>query len=288
MHSKHVVDLCPSRLAERQKKTSRDTLLKGVELPQMRTAPSLMEPRDPPSAPVQHGHEVMEFIEPENREGEPVFCHRGKGKGPKVSFAADTGRDVPGTSSTQAAHDWQGTQHSGWFPFPQSGPSYSAPAPYPVGWTPSHPSMVPNPQYQSGWTPSHPSTAPNPLYQSGWTPYQPPPAPYPPHQSGWFGPPPPAPNPQSQGGAVAPSASAAAPPARNRHREWRQQKAAQEDFERMTSGEPQKKRLAKDDYHYLCKTCGQSKNKTTGHTQLRGKWYCPASGLTIEEWKSSL
>ena len=69
---------------------------------------------------------------------------------------------------------------------------------------------------------------------------------------------------------------------------WRLHKAAQEDEELVARGKPPKKRLAKEHYHYTCKECGQEKNKRTGHTQLKGRWYCPASGLTLDQWKNSL
>ncbi|KAL3064367.1 hypothetical protein OYC64_000612 [Pagothenia borchgrevinki] len=74
----------------------------------------------------------------------------------------------------------------------------------------------------------------------------------------------------------------------NRYRKWRHEKSAIEDQVLAARGEPPKKRNIKEDYHYQCKTCGQSKRKNTGHTQLKGKWYCPASGQTIAEWKGSL
>ncbi len=56
----------------------------------------------------------------------------------------------------------------------------------------------------------------------------------------------------------------------------------------VARGEPPRKRLAKEHYHYTCKECSQEKNKRTGHTQLKGRWYCPASGLTLDQWKNSL
>ncbi|KAI4832566.1 hypothetical protein KUCAC02_015529 [Chaenocephalus aceratus] len=65
----------------------------------------------------------------------------------------------------------------------------------------------------------------------------------------------------------------------NRRRKWRHEKTAKEDQLLAARGEPPKKRLIKEDYHYQCKSCGQSKRKSTGHTQLKGKWYCPASGI---------
>lgn len=74
----------------------------------------------------------------------------------------------------------------------------------------------------------------------------------------------------------------------NRYRKWRQNRAELEDQERLARGEPPKKRQWKQDYHYQCSVCGQAKNKSTGHTQIKGKWYCPASGQTVLEWKESL
>ncbi|XP_016424202.1 uncharacterized protein LOC107752689, partial [Sinocyclocheilus rhinocerous] len=61
-----------SWLLDRQKRTDRDTLLQGVELPQqvdLATEP-LPKPKVLPSAPVEHKHVPIEFQEPENREGE--------------------------------------------------------------------------------------------------------------------------------------------------------------------------------------------------------------------------
>ncbi len=64
---------------------------------------------------------------------------------------------------------------------------------------------------------------------------------------------------------------------------WRRQKSAQEDEERVARGEPPRKRLAMDIYHYICKQCGLAKNKTTSHIQLKGRWYCPASGVSVAQ-----
>lgn len=35
------------------------------------------------------------------------------------------------------------------------------------------------------------------------------------------------------------------------------------------------------------KRCCQTKSKTIGCTQRKGKWYCPAPGLTLTEWKEA-
>ena len=68
---------------------------------------------------------------------------------------------------------------------------------------------------------------------------------------------------------------------------WRHQKAHQEDEQRIARGEPPIKRNKKSsEYHYKCKTCGQDKNKETDQSQLRGKWYCPASGRLYSNGKS--
>jgi predicted SprT family Zn-dependent metalloprotease len=56
----------------------------------------------------------------------------------------------------------------------------------------------------------------------------------------------------------------------------------------MARGEPPRKRLTKEKYHYTCKKCGQDKNKKTGHTQLKGRWYCPESGQTLDDWRKSV
>ncbi|CAB1452427.1 unnamed protein product [Pleuronectes platessa] len=58
-----------SWLHERQKRTGRDSLLQGVSLPQtVSTAQdALPEARELPTAHVEHGHQAMEFQEPENR-----------------------------------------------------------------------------------------------------------------------------------------------------------------------------------------------------------------------------
>ncbi|XP_041658916.1 uncharacterized protein LOC121519883 [Cheilinus undulatus] len=88
--------------------------------------------------------------------------------------------------------------------------------------------------------------------------------------------------------ATAPSSSNQSADSSNRHRKWRLKKAALEDEERAARGEPLKKRHIKDSYHYQCGTCGQPKNKSTGHTQVKGKWFCPASGQTVTEWKQTL
>ncbi|XP_057700251.1 uncharacterized protein LOC130920813 [Corythoichthys intestinalis] len=85
-----------------------------------------------------------------------------------------------------------------------------------------------------------------------------------------------------------PGSSQACPPFQPRQRKWRLNKAALEDEQRMSTGEPPKKRLSKQNYHYTCKQCGQDKSKRTGHSQVKGRWYCPASGMTIDDWKKNL
>ena len=72
-----------------------------------------------------------------------------------------------------------------------------------------------------------------------------------------------------------------------RQRDWRHRKAAMEDEERRARGEPPLKRKSKEGYRYLCSGCGQQKAKSTGHSQFKGKWYCPSMGMTLEEWKTT-
>ncbi|XP_028437724.1 uncharacterized protein LOC114558143 [Perca flavescens] len=258
-----------SWLQDRQKRTDRDSLLQGVQLPQQvhLAEESLLEARDLPSEPVQRANTVMEIQEPENREGEAVIRKR---RCARAVFPT-------GASSTNADQDGPRAQHwPGDAVFPalsdvaycQQG-QHSAPASHSQGWSPYLPSPAPA---------SH---------SQGWNTYQLPPVPASHSHGGHHDHPPPAPTPQPQGGlpyqpAPAPLASL------NRFREWRLLKATLEDKEREIRGDLPKKRQTKESYHYQCKICGQSKSKLTGHTQLRGKWYFPASGQTITEWKSSL
>ncbi|KAK0152989.1 hypothetical protein N1851_005364 [Merluccius polli] len=78
------------------------------------------------------------------------------------------------------------------------------------------------------------------------------------------------------------------PGAEPRQRAWRLNKAAQEDEDLRARGEPPRKRLTKEKYHYTCKGCGQDKSKRTGHTQQKGRWYCPESGQTLDDWKVAI
>ncbi|XP_033752676.1 uncharacterized protein LOC117336296 [Pecten maximus] len=74
-----------------------------------------------------------------------------------------------------------------------------------------------------------------------------------------------------------------------RQQQWRQRQAAKEDQERLERGEPPIKRHAKKrQYRYNCSTCGKQKSAETGHTQVKGKWYCPSLGITVEEWRNQL
>ncbi|CAL8253839.1 unnamed protein product [Gadus morhua 'NCC'] len=75
--------------------------------------------------------------------------------------------------------------------------------------------------------------------------------------------------------------------AQPRQRTWRLNKAAHEDEDLMARGEPPRKRLTKEKYHYTCKKCGLDKNKKTGHTQLKGRGYCLESGQTLDDWRKS-
>ncbi|KAF4076808.1 hypothetical protein AMELA_G00219370, partial [Ameiurus melas] len=82
-----------SWLLDRKKRTDRDSLLQGVQLPQQVNSAkdSLPNARSLPSSPVEHGHAVMEFKEPENHEGEAMIRRRHCGRtGTAVSSTMHT------------------------------------------------------------------------------------------------------------------------------------------------------------------------------------------------------
>jgi rubredoxin len=74
----------------------------------------------------------------------------------------------------------------------------------------------------------------------------------------------------------------------SRHGKWRKQKAAKEDIERQERGEQPKKRYTKVKDQYQCTKCQQPKKKETGHTQYRGKWYCPSSNESLDDWRKNV
>ena len=74
----------------------------------------------------------------------------------------------------------------------------------------------------------------------------------------------------------------------SRHARWQREKALKEDAERAARGEPPVKRYKKGKGTYICSQCNLQKTKETGHTQFKGKWFCPALGQTVEEWKNLL
>ncbi|XP_073724498.1 uncharacterized protein [Misgurnus anguillicaudatus] len=192
----------------------------------------------------------------------------------------------PATEPTPSASSqgWPATQpppsasSQGW-PATQPPPSASS-----QGW----PATQPPPSASSqGW----PATQPPPSASSqGWPATQPPPSA---SSQGWPATQPP-PSTSTQGWSSTsfcpdqPRLPHQALDPFNRQREWRLRRAELENQERVRKGEPPKVRKAKESYHYECKLCGQPKSKQTGHSQVRGKWYCPASGQTLEEWRSSL
>ncbi|MEQ2189803.1 hypothetical protein GOODEAATRI_029126, partial [Goodea atripinnis] len=262
----------------RQKRTDRDTLLQGVQLPQKVSVAenSLPDPRQLPSIPVEHGHKCMEFQEPENREGEAVIRPRVGGKTgsskhcppyPKsvLSFSCQQGHSSPGPAPTCFLYaQSQQPQSPAWpyyeqnqMPKPQSASSSFCYCPSAPVWSSSGqgqfpPLAIPLASLHQCCTPPLHASAPAPAAD------------------------------------VAASSSSNQLSANiNRHRRWRQNRAELEDQERLARGEPPKKRQWKQDYHYQCSVCGQAKNKRTGHTQIRGKWYCPASGQTILQWKET-
>jgi len=280
-----------SRLHDRQKRTDRDSLLQGVQLPQKVSVAKdpLPQAKVLPSTPVEHGHAKIQFQEPENREGEAVIR-------PRHSFRSGSALaqhyplgsyEWPASSALLSSHQ---QEHTSPAPLPacssylQDRPPPAQPPVWPTYQQDHPPPAQPPvwPTYQQG----HPPPAQPPV----WPTYQqghPPPVPSP----GWYqqGHLPPATSPAfSSQSPLSSTPSDQSLDIFNRHRQWRRQKAALEDEERLARGEPPKKRQTKEHYHYQCKICGQSKSKITGHSQVRGKWYCPASGQTIAEWKDSL
>ncbi|KAM8857498.1 uncharacterized protein ACB058_009160 isoform 2-T2 [Synchiropus picturatus] len=238
------------------------------------TEEPLPEPRALPSQPVQHGQAPLEFHEPENREGEARIRQR---RSTRTPAPLPQSAGFPPAPTGQ----WPPVHYQSWSPLPQTvlvqphgwicsdqppptGPQAwpFAPPPHPQGWW-TYP-QVPPPHFYA-W----PSTSQAPT--QGWSSTSQPPST----------------SSQQQSSAPCPTHPNALDPT-NRHRQRRLQKAALEDQERERRGEPPRKRHSKEHYHYQCKHCGKAKTKSTGHSQVRGKWYCPASGQTFEEWRDSL
>ncbi|XP_037643720.1 formin-like protein 5 [Sebastes umbrosus] len=175
-----------SWLHQRQKRADRDSLLKEVQLPQVSAArESLPKARELPSAPGEHGHLVMEFQEPENKEGQAVIRRRQSVK---------TGcppRLLPGSSASSSSYE-QGPLP----PAPSPSPASSS---YDQGPLPPAPSPSPSPassSYKQGPLPPAPSPSPSPAsssYEQG--PLPPAPSPSPASSSYDQGPLPPAPSP---------------------------------------------------------------------------------------------
>ncbi|KAK7895662.1 hypothetical protein WMY93_020987 [Mugilogobius chulae] len=89
-----------SWLDDRHKRTDRDTLLQGIQLPNKMSAARdyLPEPRVLHPAPVQHRQDIMVFEEPENHEGEAVIRKR---RSEKVQHCHNELSSPPSTSWTQ-------------------------------------------------------------------------------------------------------------------------------------------------------------------------------------------
>jgi hypothetical protein len=218
-----------------------------------------------PSQPQEHGHVSMTFIEPENRQGQSV-------KRP---------RKYPLSTETTAESTSEAITH--------------------------HTTFAP-PMWQPGAWPMPPHFPPGFPGWYGWPPYFMPPY-------GPYGPPlDPMSNVSSDYpqfstvpmSTTQPAHSLSAQPAHSlstqpshssltlsaqssRHRDWRHRKAEQEDQERVARGEPPKKRHKKPgQYRYICTTCQKQKCAETGHTQVKGRWYCPSIGITVDEWKERM
>jgi hypothetical protein len=70
---------------------------------------------------------------------------------------------------------------------------------------------------------------------------------------------------------------------------WYRDRAEARDIERAKTGEAPLKRYRKYKSQYCCLKCSLAKTKETGHTQYKGKWWCPTdeATMTLDEWKSS-
>lgn len=217
----------------------------------------------------EHGHRTLQFTEPENRQGESV-------KRP-IKRKARLSKD-DNASLTQSAPNSPSTEIPMWQPgnFPQQ------PQGYP-GWYGWPPYSVP-PFFSPGTTPvvsGDPSTPSNPM----------PSFVHPSFGQHTFSPPPYGAPCTSTSVSSQPSAPPRSiiPAQTSRHREWRQRKAEKEDQERIARGEAPKKRYKRrETVSYNCTFCGQQKVRATGHTQIKGDWYCPSSGISVEDWKKQL
>ncbi|KAL2087206.1 hypothetical protein ACEWY4_018265 [Coilia grayii] len=241
-----------SWLLRRDKRTDRDMLLQGTVLPkQLYLAKEpLPSSNTLPAAPVRHAHEEMTFEEPKNREGEAFPRQR--------TLAANK----PAVASPPS-------------PPPQFPPQFGPSQPPLFQHAPPFPHALPFP-YAPPF-PYMPFIHAPPLQHAHQL-QQPPPFP---------GPPPLQYAPPLQHAPPFPDAPKCLP-SQPRQRTWRLNNAAKEDEELVSRREPPRKRLSKETYHYTCKGCGKEKNKRTGHTQLKGHWFCPASGLTLDDWRKSV
>ena len=121
------------------------------------------------------------------------------------------------------------------------------------------------PQHWPYWSCQWSSTYSYPWYPMPQTPAPPPP------------PPPP------------PATTEEQPVRKSRQHDCGRRKTQQEDEQRRALGipdPPRKRKVEKERLHYHCTQCGKYKSKETGHSQLRGKWYCPSSGETLVEWRA--
>ena len=68
-------------------------MLQGVQIPQQiaLAKESLLDARDLPTQPVQHGHTLLEFQEPENHEGEAKIRQRRSSRTPVPCAIPHTG-----------------------------------------------------------------------------------------------------------------------------------------------------------------------------------------------------
>ncbi|KAJ4925484.1 hypothetical protein JOQ06_018214 [Pogonophryne albipinna] len=270
-------------LQERQKRTARDSLLQGVQLPEKSTAAeySLPLPRELPTEPVQHGHVILEIQEPDNREvphaSSTNSClmavpHASSTNSclmavPRASSTNSCLMAVPRASSTNSclmAVPRASSTNSCLMAVPRASSTNSCLMAVPrASSTNSCLMAVPRasstisclmavPRASRPGSPSTCSVYCFILTHTGS-----------PSTCSIF----------THTGSpstcsvycfifISPYSSVDKSSVDlNRRRKWRHEKTAQEDQVLAARGEPPKKRFIKEDYHYQCKSCGQSKRK---------------------------
>ena len=71
---------------------------------------------------------------------------------------------------------------------------------------------------------------------------------------------------------------------------WRRRREAARLTEAEEAGLQTKRKYVRTASHNKCGKCGKAKNASTGHSQLKGHWFCPenSEGLSKEEWLQAM